>query len=130
MNAEETLKSFLAVIEGTVPADMATGDQCRDYLVRLTSMMAYANEARANANRAYNVAKSQAYISLEREILGQHPKFAPSLAKDYVAALCSKECYAYDLADRCSATITHTIDAFRSVLSSLKAEQQFAQYGH
>jgi len=129
MTTEETLKSFLTIIEGTVPADFATGDQVREYIVRLTSMMAYANEARANANRTYNVAKAKAYIKLENEILGKHPKFSPSLAKDYVAALCSKECYAFDLAERTAATCTNVADYMRSVLSSLKAEQQFANFG-
>ena len=128
MTTQDTLESYLNQIQGTVPADLGTGEQCRDYLVRLTSMMAYANEAKAKANQVYNIAKAAAYRKLEAEILGKNAKFAPSLAKDYVASLCSKECYGYDLADRTSATILHAIDATRSILSSLKAEREYSNY--
>jgi hypothetical protein len=54
--------------------------------------------------------------------------FAPSLAKDYISAKCEQEQYDYDLCERCSRTIVHTIEAIRSVLSALKEELKIESY--
>lgn len=118
------IEALLDTLQGYKPEDFQSTDSVRDHIVSLTSWLAWTAEQMAKAGKAYNIAKRDAYIKLQQQYSGSKEKLSPMLAKDYVASLCSKEAYAYELAERANRSVTHSIDAFRSVLSSLKEEQR------
>ena len=128
MSTEESLQAILSSIEGTVIDDMQTREQVSNYLIRLTGWMAYTNEQMAVTNRAHNIAKRDAYAKLQEQYNATGVTLSPSLAKDYIGSLCSKTAYGYQMAERTSRTIVHTIDAMRSVLSTMKAEMEALRY--
>ena len=128
MTKTEQMEAIMAAIEGTTTDDLQTPQHLQEYLIRLTSWLASANEYMANAGHSYDIAKRDAYIRLKDEIVGKGATFAPSIAKDYIASLCSAQGANYRFAERTSRTITHTIEAMRSVISSKKAELTHLQY--
>jgi hypothetical protein len=91
----------------------------------LIRTMAFINNQMAIAKKELNDAKERAYMKV-KESKGMFS--APSLVKDYVSAKCSEESYNYDLAERCSRTIIHTIDALRTCISALKVEAQYSNF--
>ncbi|RYD51198.1 MAG: hypothetical protein EOP52_12440 [Sphingobacteriales bacterium] len=94
----------------------------------LVKVMAFANGQMAQAKRELNEAKVRAYNGLIASQRATGFDISPMLARDYVAAQCSKEAYAYDLAERCSRTCVHTIDTLRTCISALKEELRHLQY--
>jgi hypothetical protein len=122
------IETLMETLQGAKPEEFQGGESVRQYLVSLTSWLAWTGEQQALAGKAYNIAKRDAYHKLQEDYKTREVKLSPLLAKDYVNSLCSKEAYAYDLAERANKCLTHSIDAFRSVLSSLKAEQQNLSY--
>lgn len=99
-----------------------------DQLGMLCRSLAFVNEQMAIAKQLLNKKKITAYESLVTSSVANQEYFAPSLAKDYIAAKCEKEQYEYDLTERCSRTLTHTIEAIRSILSALKEEMKIESY--
>lgn len=99
-----------------------------DQLGVLCKSMAFVNGQMAEAKRLLNKKKITAYESLAASSVANEQYFAPSLAKDYIGAKLLDEQYEYDLCERCSRTITHTIDAIRTIISSLKEEMKIASY--
>lgn len=99
-----------------------------DQLGVLCKSLAFINEQMAVAKKILNKKKITAYESLATSSVANQEYFAPSLAKDYIAAKCEKEQYDYDLTERCSRTLTHTIEAIRSILSALKEEMKIESY--
>lgn len=99
-----------------------------DQLGALCKSLAFANEQMAEAKQQLNKKKITAYESLVTSSVANQEYFAPSLAKDYISAKCEKEQYEYDLTERCSRTLTHTIEAIRSILSALKEEMKIEGY--
>lgn len=99
-----------------------------DRIGELCRALAFINGQMAVANEALNERKVKAYYSLITEEVRSERYFAPSLAKDFIAAKCSQEQYAADIAERCSRTISRTIEALRSVLSALKEESKNLVY--
>lgn len=91
----------------------------------LVKAMAFVNNQMAIAKKELNDAKERAYMKV---LLSKNMFTSPSLVKDYANTLCSEEQYNYDLAERCSRTITHTIDALRTCISALKVEAQYSNY--
>lgn len=100
-----------------------------DRLGELCKTMAFINEQMAVAKRVLNKKKIVAYESLVASSVANQEYFAPSLAKDYIAAKCEQEQYEYDITERCSRTIVHTIEAIRSILSAMKEEMKITSYG-
>lgn len=82
----------------------------------------------AVAKRILNIQKVKAYHNMIASSIANASYFAPSLAKEYVSAQCSKEQYDYDVCERCSRTITHTLEALRTCISALKEELKISQY--
>jgi gas vesicle protein len=113
-------------------ADDYTGNQSItwfiDQLGQLCKSLAFVNEQMAEAKQALNKKKVTAYESLVTSSVANQEYFAPSLAKDYISAKCEKEQYDFDLTERCSRTLTHTIEAIRSILSALKEEMKIESY--
>ena len=99
-----------------------------DQLGMLCKAMAFVNEQMAEAKRILNKKKVTAYETLVTSSIANATYFAPSLAKDYISSKCEKEQYDYDLCERCSRTIVHTIEAIRSILSALKEEMKIESY--
>ena len=99
-----------------------------DRIGELCKSLAFINNQMAIANEALNEKKVKAYYTLIATEIQQERYFAPSLAKDFIAAKCSQEQYAADISERCSRTISRTIEALRSILSALKEESKNLQY--
>ena len=122
------LESYMYTIQ-IFDKDMAQdGDALHAYLVELTNIMARANLVMAQYQREFRKAKRQAYLNIAASQAATQKYWAPSLAKDFVDAECNEVGYVFDLAERLSRLCTHTIDAVRTIVSSLKSERQFAQY--
>lgn len=98
-----------------------------EFLWQLSTSLAFVNTQMAIAQRELNEKKVSAYHSLITSTTANEKYFAPSLAKDYVNAKLSTEQYNYDLCERCSRSIYHTIEAVRSGLSALKMELNYSQ---
>lgn len=94
----------------------------------LCNTLPFINSQMALAKKQLNEAKVKAYYDLITSSTANEKYFAPSLGKDFVNAKCSKEMYAYDLAERCSRTIVHLIDALRTCISALKQERITSNY--
>lgn len=99
-----------------------------DQLGFLCKTLPFVNEQMAEAKRALNKKKITAYESLAASSIANQEYFAPSLAKDYIGAKCEQEQYEYDLCERASRTVVHTIDAVRTIISSLKEEMKISSY--
>lgn len=91
----------------------------------LCKSLAFVNNQMAVAKEIFSERKVKAYERLAASGVANAEFFAPSLAKDYIAAQCSKEQYDYEICERCSRTITHTIDILRTCISALKMELQY-----
>jgi len=99
-----------------------------EYIIRLTNIMARANELMADWKRNNREETASAYQNLQASMKAQNTHFSPTMAKHYVDAKCKETAYVYDLAERTSRLCTHTIDAIRTVVSSLKSEREFSNY--
>jgi hypothetical protein len=118
------IEALLETLQGITPEEMQSGEDVRQHLISLTSWLAWTGEQMALANKSFNIAKRDAYHRLQQDFENKGVKLSPMLAKDYIGSLCSKEAYSYEIAERANRTCFHCIEAFRSVLSSLKQEQQ------
>jgi hypothetical protein len=99
-----------------------------DQLGLLCKSMPFINGQMAEAKRILNAKKISAYESLAASSVANEQYFAPSLAKDYIGAKLLDDQYNYDLCERCSRTIVHTLEAVRTIISSLKEEMKIANY--
>jgi di/tripeptidase len=98
-----------------------------DQVGLLCQSLAFINEQQAVAKRQLNEAKVIAYEKMVKRY-GQEKYFSPSLAKDYVGAVISEQQYAFDLCERASRTIVHTLDTLRTCISALKEEMKTINY--
>ena len=99
-----------------------------DQMGLLCKALAFVNNQMAVAKRSLNKKKVEAYNSI---VAGDNTEFfSPSLAKDYINAKLDQEQYEYDLCERCSRTVLHTIEALRTCISALKIESQTSNYSH
>lgn len=94
----------------------------------LVKVMAFVNNQMAIAKKELNEAKTREYQNVMASLEAQGKNGAPSLVKDYVNSKCSTQMYHYDLCERCSRTIVHTIEALRTCISALKTEAQYSSY--
>lgn len=99
-----------------------------DQMGMLCRSLAFANNQMAVAKKELNKKKVEAYNSLITSSVANETYFAPSLAKDYISGKIEQEQYNYDLCERCSRTLVHTIEALRTCISALKVEQQTTNY--
>jgi hypothetical protein len=96
---------------------------------RLVNVLAFANGQMAIAKRKLNEAKKKVYESLIASQRAAGFELSPMLARDYVSTRIAEEQYAYDMAERCSRTATHTLEALRTCISALKEEVRSASWG-
>lgn len=113
-------------------ADNYTGTQSIswyiDHIGVLCKSMAFANGQMSEAKKELNLIKVKSYETLVTSSVANANYFAPSLAKDYISAKCVEAQYDYDLAERLSRTLVHTIEAIRSCMSALKEEMKIESY--
>lgn len=101
-----------------------------DQMGQLCQSLAFIGNQMAVAKRMLNKAKVKAYNTLITSSEANRIYFSPMLAKDYVGAKIEKEQYDYDVCERCSRVLVHTIDALRTCISALKIETQSMSYGN
>lgn len=101
-----------------------------DKLGELSVSLAFINSQMALAKKVLNDKKVTAYNSLIGSSVANETYFAPSLAKDYIAARCSEEAYNFDLCERVSRSIVHTIDSVRTAVSALKEQSKALSYAN
>ena len=99
-----------------------------DQLGQLCKSLAFVNNQMAVAKKELNEAKVKAYHSLITSQVANETYFAPSLAKDFINGQLSKEQYNFDICERTSRTITHTIESLRTCISALKEEIKISGY--
>lgn len=99
-----------------------------DQMGQLCKSLAFVNNQMAISKRILNEKKVSAYNSLAGSSVANQEYFAPSLAKDYIQGKVAEEQYNYDICERTSRTLFHTIDALRTCISALKAELQTSSY--
>jgi hypothetical protein len=99
-----------------------------DQMGMLCKSMAFVNTQMAVSKEVLLERRSKAYNDLICSEVANAAYFAPSLAKDYIAAKCSKEQYEYDVCERTSRTLVHTIEALRTCISAAKTELITSNY--
>lgn len=99
-----------------------------DQMGMLCKSLAFVNNQMAVAKKILNKAKVKAYNTLITSSEANKEYFSPMLAKDYISAKIEQEQYDYDICERASRTILHTIDALRTAISALKIEAQTTNY--
>ena len=99
-----------------------------DQLGELCKAMPFINNQMAISKYILNTKKKRAYESLVGSSVANEQYFAPSLAKDYIATKIFEDQYNYDICERASRTIVHTIEALRTAISALKEEAKVVQY--
>lgn len=94
----------------------------------LCQSIAFVNNQMAVAKKLLNKAKVRAYNTLITSSEANREYYSASLAKDYISAKIEQEQYDYDITERCSRTLLHTIEALRTCISALKEEAKVASY--
>lgn len=99
-----------------------------DQVGMLCKSLAFVNNQMAVAKKTLNKKKVAAYNNLLGSTLANGESISPSLAKDYISAKIEQEQYDYDVCERCSRTLLHTIEALRTCISALKEEAKATSY--
>lgn len=133
MQAELQIKRVEDAMEWLeLQAESYTASQSISWLIDqmglLCKALAFVNNQMAVAKRVLNKKKVEAYNSLVASSVANAEFFSPSLAKDYINAKLEQEQYDYDVCERCSRTVLHTIEALRTCISALKEEAKVTNY--
>lgn len=99
-----------------------------DQLGLLCKSMAFINGQMAVAKKVLNEKKAKAYETMVVSSIANEQYFSPMLARDYINSKVADYQYNYDMAERCSRTILHTIDSVRTCISALKEEAKISSY--
>jgi hypothetical protein len=99
-----------------------------DQVGMLCNTMAFVNNQMAVAKKELNKKKVSEYNTLAISSKANEEYYSPSLAKDYIAAKCAEEQYYFDICERTSRTVTHTLEALRTCISALKEEVKVQNY--
>jgi hypothetical protein len=99
-----------------------------DQMGLLCESLAFVNNQMAVAKKQLNQKKVRSYNNLIGSSIANEQYFSPMLAKDYISGKIEQEQYNYDICERCSRTLLHTIEALRTCISALKMENQTASY--
>lgn len=122
------LTEYLKVIETFDKDSAQDGQVLYSYLIDLTNKLARANFIMAEYKMKVRKQRLEDYQALAKSGHAKQKYYAPSLAKDYVEAQGAELAYVYDLSERLSRCIVHSIDALRTIISSLKSERTFSNY--
>ncbi len=94
----------------------------------INSSLAWSGEQMAISKKLLNEAKVKAYHKLQVSSASQEKYYAPSLAKDYIAAQCYIENYNYDLAERFTRSLVHISQNLVTAISALKEMAKLESY--
>jgi hypothetical protein len=100
--------------DNDIPQMLTTQSILVTYLASTASLV-------AEAGKLHNQAKVKAYLALKTSSEANREYYSPSLAKDFIAARCGDEHYAYEYAQRMNSAVTHALDACRTAISAEKA---------
>lgn len=100
-----------------------------DQVGMLCKSLAFVNNQMAVAKKVLNKAKVRAYNTLVTSSEANREYYSASLAKDYISAKIEQEQYDYDICERCSRTLLHTIEALRTCIAALREEIKTMHYG-
>ncbi|HWJ30175.1 MAG TPA: hypothetical protein VNS32_26810 [Flavisolibacter sp.] len=133
MQAELQIKRVEDCIEWLESAaDGYTATQSIAWLIDQVGMLckslAFVNNQMAVAKKVLNKKKVAAYNNLLGSTLANNETISPMLAKDYISGKIEQEQYDYDVCERCSRTLLHTIEALRTCISALKEEAKTMGY--
>lgn len=133
MQAELQIKKVEDIMELLESAaDSYVASQSISWLIDqvglLCKYLAFVNNQMAVAKKQLNKKKTQVYNNLLLSNAANKEFFSPSVIKDYVNAKLEQEEYNYDVTERCSRTILHTIEALRTCISALKEEAKTTSY--
>ena len=133
MQAELQIKRVEDCLEWLeTAADGYTATQSISWLIDKVGMLckslAFVNNQMAVAKKILNKAKVRAYNTLVTSSEANREYYSASLAKDYISAKIEQEQYDYDICERCSRTLLHTIEALRTCISALKEEVKTTHY--
>lgn len=134
MQAELQIKRVEDAMEWLeTAADGYTASQSIAWLIdqmgMLCKSLAFVNSQMAVAKKILNKAKVKAYNSLVCSSVANETYFSAMLAKDYISAKVEQEQYDYDICERASRTLVHTIDALRTCIAALREELKTMHYG-
>lgn len=99
-----------------------------DQMGALCKSLAFVNNQMAVAKKRMNKMKTQLYNNLICSSIANNEFFSPSIVKDYISAKIEQEQYDYEICERCSRTVLHTIEALRTCISALKEEAKVTGY--
>jgi len=99
-----------------------------DQIGNLSKAMAFVNNQMAIAKLIYNNRKVKAYHALLTSSIANEKYFSATQGKDYISGKLATEQYCFDLCERTSRTITHTMEALRTCISALKEEAKLEGY--
>lgn len=122
------LTEYLKTIETFDKDSAQDGQALYSYLVDLTNKLARSNFIMAEYKMKVRKQRLEDYHALAKSGHAKQKYYAVSLAKDYVEAQGAEVAYVFDLAERTSRCIVHSIDAIRTIVSSLKSERAFSGY--
>lgn len=121
MIEKELIKSNLELIRNTIENFNGLDTNATlDYLHEITALQATATETQASA-KYWLLSAINDELSRQAKLVGNE-KIAPSIKKMRADAMCREYHYLYELAQRYSSNISHTIDAVRTKISYLKQE--------
>ncbi len=129
MTIETELTQYLEKMQQFDKDSAQDGQVLYAYLIELSQIIARSNLIMAQYQKRFREEKKQAYYKLAASSQATEKYYAPSLAKDFIDSQCANTGYIFDLAERCSRAAVHTSSAVITIVSSLKNERQYAQYG-
>lgn len=129
MTIEIELTQYLEKMQQFDKDSAQDGQILYAYLIELSQIMARSNLIMAQYQKKFREEKKQAYYKLAASSQATQKYYSATLAKDFIDSQCSDSGYVFDLAERCSRAAVHTSDSIRTIVSSLKSERIFSNYG-
>jgi hypothetical protein len=124
----EELTKILATMQETDFASVQSMDLLREYGFSLKGWMAFSAEQQAIAKENLHLARRQAMINLAGSLKANGVALSATLQKEWVNDSCSKENYAYELAERTNKACSAAIGLVITCLSGLKEELKMESF--
>lgn len=118
MNYKESIKENLKSIRKVLDEDVSDVDivNVQNKALALTQLSGLASESKASARKLLEKARLEHLTNIQDENL------PASIMSKKLDALCCDELALYEYADRINASISHTLDTLRSIISLYKSE--------
>lgn len=127
MNQQEEILRILKEIRTTEYSTIQSIDLLLEYGFRLASYLSFSGEAMAEAKEILHDKRAAALLRVDKDL---NRKVGPSLMRDYINDLCSKDNAYFLLCERCNKACTHTLDLIRTAVSALKQESIVSSYSN